>query len=207
MATGVSLAHWLPEPVSHLPRPPATSRDQLGTGRIPIVSSRCPLSSFSLMRGQGVLMRRLLKSRGSQGPPPTAWHCIPPPTQSPHIPDSEGGAPGPRLQSFVAQSTNTPPAPPWVLGTLPCMSYLQAWGQPASPVWKSPPPLHLAASSPCCRTPPTSVRPSGSPPHRSYPSMSGPGLGCEPVKADSSLPCPSALFLHAYLARCRALIP
>ena len=45
------------------------------------------------------------------------------------------------------------------------------------------------------------------PPHHSYPCVSGPGLGCEPVKADSSLPRPSALFLHAYLARCQALIP
>lgn len=76
--------------------PPTTSRDQLGTGKTPIASSRCPLSSFSLMRGRGVLMRRLLKSREVQGPPHSlALH----PTRSPHIPDFVGGAPGPRLQS------------------------------------------------------------------------------------------------------------
>lgn len=35
-------------------------------------------------------------------------------------------------------------------------------------------------------------------PHRCYPPVSGPGLSCEPVKADISLPRPSALFLHVH---------
>ena len=124
---------------------PATSRDQLGTGRTPIASSCFPLSSLSdeeagspheeapeVQRGTGTPSRSL------------ALH----PSRSPHIPDSVGGAPGPRLQSFIAQPTNTPPAPPRVPGTLPCMSHLQALGQPASPVgsplplfiWLLPPP-------------------------------------------------------------------
>lgn len=88
---------------------PATSRDQLGTGRTPIASSCFPLSSLSdeeagspheeapeVQRGTGTPSRSL------------ALH----PSRSPHIPDSVGGAPGPRLQSFIAQPTNTPPAPP-----------------------------------------------------------------------------------------------
>lgn len=183
---------------------PPTSRDQLGTGRTPIAGSCFPLSSLSDEGAGGPHEEAPEVQRGTGTP---SRSLAPHPSRSPHIPGSVGGAPGPRLQSFIAQPTNTPPAPPRVPGTLPCMSHLQALGQPASPVWKSPPPLHLAASSPCCRTPPASVRPSGSPPHRSYPSVSGPGLGCEPVKADSSPPCPSALFLHVYLARCWALIP
>lgn len=203
MAAGVSLAHWLPESVSHLPRPPLPQETSWEQAERP---SPAPASPFphSLMRRQGVLMRRLLKSREAQGPPPAAWHCIPPGVPTFLTPWVEPLAPGCNLLLLNPQTLLQPhlgSRNPSVYVTPPGL------GTTCFSSRKSPPPLHLAPSSPRCRTPPASVRPSGSPSHRSYPSVSGPGLGCEPVKADSSPPCPSALFLHVYLARCWALIP
>lgn len=185
--------------------PPTTSRDQLGTGKTPIASSRCPLSSFSLMRGRGVLMRRLLKSREVRGPPDSlALH----PTRSPHIPDSVGGAPGPRLQSvFHCSIHKHSSSPAWGsrnpsvyviapgLGTT-CFSYLEV-----------PSPSSSGCFLPRLQDSPSLCQTQWITPHRSYPSVSGPGLSCASVKADISLPRPSAVFLHVQLAWCWTLIP
>lgn len=107
MAAGVSLAHWLPESVSHLPRPPLPQETSWEQAERP---SPAPASPFphSLIRRQGVLMRRLLKSREAQGPPPAAWHCIPPGVPTFLTPWVEPLAPGCNLLLLNPQTLLQP---------------------------------------------------------------------------------------------------
>ena len=97
-----SLAARVCQPPSPLPQ--ETSWEQAER------PSPAPASPFphSLMRGQGVLMRRLLKSREAQGPPPAAWHCIPPGVPTFLAPWVEPLAPGCNLLLLNPQTLLQP---------------------------------------------------------------------------------------------------
>ena len=121
-----SLSATLPSP-DHLQRPAGNRQN-----------SHCqlPLPPFLILSDEGAggpHEEAAEVQRGAGTPPPTAWHRIPPRVPTFLTPWVEPLAPGCN-PSFIVQFTNTPPAPPWVPGTHPCMSYLQALGQPASPV-------------------------------------------------------------------------
>ena len=140
---------WLTGCQGLSPPLPPTSRDKLGTeAELPSPAPLPPLLVLS-DKGTGVLTRRLLKSREGQGPPaPLPLPGTANPPKSP-CSDSVGGAPGPRLASPVFHGSSHKHSSSHASGSRnpSYTSSLQALGQPAPPVWKSPPPPHLAASS------------------------------------------------------------
>lgn len=192
-----SLSITLPAP-HHLQRPVGNRQN-----------SHCqlPLPPFLILsdEGAGVLMRRLLKSREVQGPPHSlALH----PTRSPHIPDFVGGAPGPRLQSVFHCSIHKHSSSPASGSRNPSVYVIApGLGTTCFSCLEVPSPSSSGCFLPRLQDSPSLCQTQWITPHRSYPSVSGPGLSCASVKADISLPRPSAVFLHVQLARCWTLIP
>ena len=150
-----SLSATLPSP-DHLQRPAGNRQN-----------SHCqlPLPPFLILsdEGAGGPHEEAAEVQRGAGTPPNSLALHP--TQSPHIPDSMGRAPGPRLQSVFHCSIHKHSSSP-ALGSWNPSVYVipPGLGTTRFSCLKVPSPSPSGCSPPSrCRTPPASVRPGGSP--------------------------------------------